>query len=305
MVEAHEHPPSPLPLAGPSRSQRERDLRATASDTQRFHRALLLRGAASFAVMLLCHSGELSPVWLFVANLVIYPEVYLRVHDIGHCSSFRELGWAARFIPVANPIWGGTRVFAVIHREHHKYLGTSRDPWLPYYAGHPLRALCFNFIEPEYSCREFIRRKGVDCELALNLTINMLALCAGLWLWQWTYAAYVLSQRVVHMVGIFFFNFYTHRASFSASAPIGTWERERPLRRVAPLLRAIWGDDTIDGLVFHNRHHCLGQQHVPVQHYKQLEDTGEFTSFDTAWPITSVRELPTVRVPRERTAYHE
>ncbi len=298
MPQAHENPTSYPPPTRRSRPKCERDLRATARDTRRFHRALLLRGAASFAVMLLCHSGELSLVWLFVVNLVMYPEIYLRVHDIGHGSAFRELGWAARFIPVANPIWGGTRVFAAIHREHHKYLGTNRDPWLPYYAGHPLRALFFNFIEPEYSCREFIRRNGVDRELALNLTVNLFALCAGIALWQWTYAAHVLSQRVVHTVGIFFFNFYTHRASFSASAPIGTWERERPLRRVAPLLRAIWGDDTIDGLVFHNRHHCLGQQHIPVQHYEQLEDTGEFTRFHSTWPITSVRELPSLPAPR-------
>jgi len=244
-----------------------------------------------FAVMAACHYGYLALPWMFVSNLVLYPEIYLRVHDIGHGASQRRFGWAARFIPVANPIWGGTRVFSAIHREHHKYLGTSMDPWLPYYVGHPLRALFFNFIEPEYSCREFIKRNGIDWELGLNAVFTVAMLCTGLWFFRWTFVWHVLSQRVVHAVGIFFFNFYTHRATLSKSAPIGTWERAHDLRRALPLLRALWGRDTIDGLIFHNRHHCIGQQHIPVQNYKHLPDTGNFTHFHSSWPISQIREL--------------
>jgi hypothetical protein len=267
------------------------DLRSTASDVARYHRSILIRCAATFSAMVLCHYGYLPILLLLIANLVLYPEIYLRIHDIGHGTSERRFGWAARFVPVSNPIWGGTRVFATIHREHHKSLGTDQDPWLPYYTGHPLRALFFNFIEPEYSFRAFVRQEGVDRELVLNVLYNGLGLVVGLAVFQWTFVIHLLSQRVVHAVGIFFFNFYTHRESLSARAPIGTWERADELRSVLPLLRLLWGKDTIDGLVFHNRHHCIGQQHVPVQNYKRLVDTGVYTRFHESWPITAIKKL--------------
>lgn len=272
-------------------STSEDDLRSTPEDVRRYHRLIWMRGALTFGAMVLCYF-EALPLWsLWVANLVLYPEVYLRVHDIGHGTPERSFGFAARFIPVSNPIWGGTRIFAVIHREHHKYLGTSKDPWLPYYMGHPLKALFFNFIEPEYSCREFIKRHGFDRELAKNVVFNVVSLSVSLGVFGWVYAMHVLSQRVVHCVGIFFFNFYTHRETLSGDAPIGTWERAGELRRVLPLLRLLWGADTIDGLIYHNRHHCIGQQHIPVHNYKHLADSGDFTRFHNSWPITRIREL--------------
>jgi hypothetical protein len=279
---ARPSPPAPVP---------EGDLRSTSEDVRGYHRTIMLRGALTFAMLVICHYG-LLPIWsLWVANLVLYPQIYLRVHDIGHGTPRRGYGWAARFIPVSNPIWGGTRVFAVIHREHHKFLGTNKDPWLPYYMGSPARALFFNFIEPEYSCWQFIVREGFDRELARNFAFNILGLGIGLYALGGLYAVHVLSQRVVHALGIFFFNFYVHRATLSAAAPIGTWERADELAKALPLLRFIWGRDTIDGLIYHNRHHCLGQQHVPVQHYKHLRDTGGYTQFHHSWPISHIREL--------------
>ena len=267
------------------------ELRSSARDMQGYHRAIVFRCALMFAGMVLCAFHTL-PLWsLWIINLVFYPEVYLRVHDIGHGAPTRAYGWAARFIPTSNPIWGGTRIFAVIHQEHHKFLGTNRDPWQPYYLGSPLRALFFNLIEPEYSCREFIKRHGVDKELRLNFAWNLATMVAGFAAFHWVYLLHIVSQRVVHGVGIFFFNFYAHRKTLSASAPIGTWERAHDLRHVLPLLRAIWGNDTIDGLIYHNRHHCLGQQHIPVKNYKYLKYTGKFTRYHSQWPIMRIRQL--------------
>ncbi|MFZ5894799.1 MAG: hypothetical protein ACOY0T_27300 [Myxococcota bacterium] len=266
-------------------------LRASRTELARYDRIILLRCALTFAALVLYAQG-FAPLWaLLLANLVLYPEIYLRIHDIGHAAPSRRFGLAARFVPVTNPIWGGTRVFATIHREHHEHLGTDLDPWLPYYTGHPLRALFFNFIEPEYSFREFVRRTGVDRELALNVAYNIVCAAAGIVVFQWAYVIHLFAQRVVHMLGIFFFNFYTHRASLSASAPIGTWERAEELRSVLPLLRGLWGRDTIDGLIYHNRHHCRGQQHIPVRNYHQLSDTGEYTRAIREWPVPAVQKL--------------
>ena len=266
-------------------------LRSSTEDLTMYHKAIVLRSAATFAAMLLYYYGYL-PLWgLVLANVMFYPAIYLRVHDIGHSAAVTRFGWAARFIPVANPIWGGTRVFAAVHKEHHKHLGTDRDPWLPYYIGHPLRALFFNLIEPEYSLREFMRRNGVDRELVKNIVFNVAALITGVTMLQWTYVIHLINQRIVHGIGIFFFNFYVHRETLSASAPIGTWEREEELRSVLPLFRLMWGYDTVEGLIYHNRHHCLGQQHVPVQNYNRLQDTGIYTQFHDAWPIATIKKL--------------
>jgi hypothetical protein len=257
-----------------------RELRMTRPETARYQATIALRSGATFAAMVLCYLGHV-PVWgLLIANLALYPEIYLRVHDIGHSCAVGRLGLVARFVPVCNPLWGGTRVFAVVHAEHHAHLGTDRDPWRPYYVGHPLRALFFNFIEPEYSLRSFIRLRGVDREIVMNVLYNAACLIAGLVVFQSVYIIHLVSQRIVHAVGIFFFNFYTHRATLSSSAPIGTWERRDDLRAILPLLRAVWGNDTIDGLIYHNRHHCIGQQHVPVRGYKYLTDTGVYRRVD-------------------------
>lgn len=266
-------------------------LRSSERDVKRYHRTIVLRSAATFVAMLLCHYGYL-PLWcLIVANVVLYPAIYLRVHDIGHGTAVNRFGWPARFLPVTNPIWGGTRLFAAVHKEHHKHLGTDRDPWLPYYTGHPLRALFFNVIEPEYSLHQFVRLNGVDRELVKNVSYNAAMLTIGVTVFPGTYLIHLVSQRVVHGIGIFFFNFYTHRETLSAAAAIGTWEREKELRSALPVLRLVWGRDTLDGLIYHNRHHCLGQQHVPVQHYKDLQDTGAYTQFHDAWPIATIKKL--------------
>jgi hypothetical protein len=263
-------------------------LRSTPDDLAMYHRAIELRSAVTFVAMVLCHY-QLLPLWgLLLANVVLYPEIYLRIHDIGHGSTPARYGLAARFVPVSNPIWGGTRVFALVHREHHKHLGTDHDPWLPYYTGHPLRALFFNAIEPEYSFVQYIRLYGVDRELVFNVAYNVACLVAGLVFFPGTYLVHLLSQRTVHAVGIFFFNFWAHRETVSARASIGAWEREHELRGALPLMRVVWGRDAVDGLIYHNRHHCLGQQHVPVQNYKHLADTGRYTQFHDAWPIRTI-----------------
>jgi hypothetical protein len=264
---------------------------STDRDVAAYHREIWIRGGVLVGLLCLCDAGWL-PLWaLVLANVALYPGIYLRVHDIGHGVPVARYGLGARFVPVANPIWGGTRVFAHIHNFHHSYFGTDQDPWLPYYTGHPLRALFFNLIEPEYSFGQFLKRRGWDRELAINVGTNVATFALGLALFRELYVFHVICQRLVHMTGIFFFNFYTHRETLSADATIGNWERESELQRVLPLFRWIWGAHVVDGLVFHNRHHCIGQTHIPVQNYKHLEDTGRVSRYRSEWPIATILAL--------------
>ncbi|MBC8007233.1 MAG: hypothetical protein H7X76_04205 [Prolixibacteraceae bacterium] len=268
-------------------------LRASELQLKRYHIDIMIRGGISLGLLLLCHY-QVIPIWVMVTgNIFLYPLVYLRVHDIGHAVSPSKYGWAARFVPITNPIWGGTRVFAGIHRVHHQYLGTDQDPWLPYYTGHPLRALFFNFIELEYTLVQYVRRHGADRELRINLAFNALCVVLGVVLFNYIYLIHLIAQRVVHTIAIFFFNFYTHRSHFASNATISTWGREQDLKPILPLMRMLWGSDTVDGLIFHNRHHCIGQNHIPVANYKFLTDTGNFTHYNDQWPLNEVVALKT------------
>ncbi|MEJ2755633.1 MAG: fatty acid desaturase, partial [Gammaproteobacteria bacterium] len=94
---------------------------------------------------------NIIPLWgMIIANVLFYIRAYLRMHDLTHGFSFKTL--TARFVPTlfyGHPVWGGVTAFMTTHLEHHRFLGTDRDPWLYYYVGHPLQALFFNMIEPE------------------------------------------------------------------------------------------------------------------------------------------------------------
>ena len=238
--------------------------------------------------MLLCHYGYL-PLWgLIVANVLLYPAIYLRVHDIGHGTAVNRLGWPARFLPVSNPIWGGTRVFAAVHTEHHQHLGTDRDPWLPYYTGHPLRALFFNFIEPEYSLpavRAPARRRPRagrtsrttwPCSRRVGVSVD---LCDP---------PPEPARRA--QAGIFFFNFYTHRETLSAGAAIGTWERAGSCVAL-PVLRLLWGRERSMGSSITTAITASASSTCPCSTTKDLQDTGAYTQFHDASPIAAIKKL--------------
>lgn len=258
---------------------RVQELRSTPREIRMYHWEIAWRATVLFAAVAFYYYTYL-PLWcLVLVSVLIYPGIYLRVHDIGHSVPVTRYGIVARLIPTVNPIWGGTRVFAKIHLEHHSFLGTRLDPWRPYYMGHPLKALLYNFIEPEVNCFAYIQRYSVDWEMRLNLAINICLLAIGVVMFEWVYLLDLFILRAIHAVAIFFFNFYTHRESFRASAPVGAYERENDLKAILPLMRLIWGYDLVDGLIYHNRHHCLGQISVPVQKYRLLVDTGVYTQF--------------------------
>lgn len=262
-------------------------LRSTSQEIRMYHWEIAWRATVLLAAVALCDYMYL-PLWcLILVSVVIYPGIYLRVHDIGHSIPATRFGIVARWIPTVNPIWGGTRVFARIHSEHHRFLGTRLDPWRPYYVGHPLKALLYNFIEPEVNCFAYIKRYPVDLELRLNVAFNMCLLAIGIGMFEWVYLLDIFILRTIHAVAIFLFNFYTHRESFQASAPVGAYERENDLKAILPYLRLIWGCDLVDGLIYHNRHHCLGQVCVPVQKYRLLVDTGVYTQFQAKHGVLS------------------
>jgi fatty acid desaturase len=228
---------------------------------------------------------------VLLCNIVFFPALYLNIHDLGHGASSQKIGFTAYYPLVADPIWGGLRAFRYTHYRHHRFFGTYNDPWLPYYNGHPLKALFWNFVESEYNGYQYYRAKGLDSNLITSSVINIAMLAGNFFIFGPIYWIQVLSQRCIRVLAIFFFNYYTHRSGFSAKSDFGVYDREKQLRYLLPLLRFFWGRSLINGLIYHNRHHCIKNWNVPVKHYHDLVDDHVYTPYDQGWPAKEVRQL--------------
>jgi fatty acid desaturase len=252
----------------------------------------LLFSALTYAAMVL-YAFRILPLWgLIAANVLFYIRAYLRMHDL--CHAFSTKGWVVRFLPTAlfaNPVWGGVAPFITTHVQHHQYLGTNQDPWLQYYAGHPLRALFFNMIEPEINLYNYVQQGRADRKLAENLSFDLLRHGLNLFFFQWAYVTHVLIQRTCHGLGVFLFNFWPHREKWTADAAIGSFNREQAIQPYAWFFKAFWGKAMTEAGMYHNRHHVLGQMLEPSHRYVELSDDGGYTRFNDRWPLPSVQFL--------------
>lgn len=246
----------------------------------------------TYAAMLLYYFGVL-PLWgLIAANVLFYIRAYLRMHDL--CHAFNTRKWLVRYVPTslfANPVWGGTTAFITTHVEHHKYLGTDRDPWLWYYAGHPVQAFFFNMIEPEWNFYNYVKRHGISRKFAANVAFDVLFQAAHVLVFQGAYLVHLVVQRACHGVGVFLFNFYPHRGWWSADAPIGNFNREQEVKPYQWLIRPFFGKALTEAAYYHNRHHIIGQIHVPSHLYVRCSDEGRPTQYTKQWPLPAVQHL--------------
>ncbi len=263
------------------------------------YRNIVVRTAAMYGVMVLAYFGQV-PLWgIVVANVLFYFSVYVSVHEIGHNYQSNRLHWIGRMVPLATPIWGGVRVFQETHRRHHLYFCTDHDPWLPYYAGHPLRALFFNMIEPEVNAYNFMKIKGVDKELIVNYIYNIFFIAVGAYLFADAYWVYLISTRLIHGLAVFFFNYSLHRNKMSADADYSVYNRESWMRPIFPIARLIWGKAVVVGFMYHDRHHCLRQWRYHPLDYETLEDIRDYSPFIKEWPAKAIYKLSDIQAQRD------
>lgn len=260
---------------------------------QYWHLQILLR---SLALLLVTYAAYVQwlPFWtIFFASFLLYSEIYFAVHEIGHNMGGKKYPFFARYIPVATPIWGGTRVFATTHYEHHLYFGTTKDPWLKFYSGGPVESCIYNFIEPEINFLNYVRMKGVNFEIVSSVMFSLTFVFLGLYLMQEYFLYYMLAARLTHTLTIFLFNYRTHRSSMSRSSEFGFYERSQDLKRVLPLAQLVWGRGLCNGYMYHNRHHCKKQWSVHPLNYLDIKDTGSYSRICDLyeWPRNNIINL--------------
>lgn len=289
------------PRAGAARPKTKVKIPRPPLATQRDNRLVRLKylgmnlgfAALTYAAMVL-YALENIPLWgLIAANMLFYIRAYNRMHDLCHGFSTKSL--LVRFAPTSlygNPVWGGVAPFITTHVQHHQYLGTNQDPWLNYYAGHPLRALFFNMIEPEVNLYNYVRQRGWPRELIENLAFDVARHSANLFFFGYAYLAHMAIQRTCHGLGVFLFNFWPHRETWSADAALGSFCREREIKPWAWLARAFYGKTMTEAAMYHNRHHILGAIRVPSNAYKSVPEEGTtYTRFNDDWPLKSLQIL--------------
>jgi len=278
------------------KSQQNEARKATQKQQNATRIILLLKNIGfaglTYSAMVLYAFGIL-PLWgLIAANVLFYIRAYLRMHDLCHAFSTRNL--LVRFVPTAlyaNPVWGGVAPFITTHVQHHQYLATDQDPWLPYYEGHPLRALFFNMIEPEVNLYNYVKQRGFHRELLENLAFDIARHSANFFFFQFAYLTHVIVQRICHGLGVFLFNFWPHRERWSADAPLGAWNREREITPYAWLARMFFGKALTEAAMYHNRHHIVGHIRVPSHSYKLIAEGGTYTRLNHEWPVHQVQVL--------------
>jgi fatty acid desaturase len=270
---------------------------AATEESRRANRSRLLAwtlafSALTYAAMVLYYFEIIPLAGLIAANVLFYIRSYLRMHDL--CHAFSTKGWVVRFVPnilFGNPVWGGVAPFITTHNQHHRFLGTDQDPWLPYYEGHPVRAFFFNMIEPENNLYNYVRQKGMPRTLVENLVFDVARHGLNLFVFQYAYLVHMIVQRVCHGVGVFLFNFPMHRENFSADSPLGSWNREKEIKPFEPLCHLFFGKALTDAAMYHNRHHIVGNILVPAHRYALLSDEGPYTRYTERWPLDRVQPL--------------
>ncbi len=277
------------------------EFRQTSRDAFIHNLQVLLRSIAMFAVFILFWK-ELIPFWAyFLFVFVVHPPVYLHLHDLCHGFPDSQIWFSSRHPTVADPFWGGMRTIKDTHLDHHKYFCTDKDPWRRLYDGSPLDGIFWNFFESEMLAYEFVKKNGFEPVFVRGILFHLTCMVVNTVLFGPVYWLHVLILRSLRATSIVFFNFWVHRSHFSKDAEYGVYEREKDLGFILPIFRLIYGQQTLSGLIYHNRHHCMLYWNLQVKYYPQVADSGQYTIYNSTWPTRAIQPFNAIQAAPQRS----
>jgi len=263
----------------------------TTRDVYKNNLIIIARAVGVFAIFLALWKG-LIPLWLyFVLQILVYPDHYLRLHDLAHGFSDKQIWFAARHPMVADPFWGGMLVFKDTHLDHHRFFATDRDPWRRLYDRSPLHGVFYSLIESELFAYQYVKKHGVTAAFVREVLFHAACMTINAIVFGPIYWLHVVTLRVIRAVSIFYFNYYVHRSHLSSRATYGVFQRDHLPGWLLATVRVLWGKDVLWGLIYHNRHHCLKYWRLQIQFYGQVRDSGQYTPHIKDWPVPAVQSL--------------
>jgi hypothetical protein len=261
----------------------------TTRDVLKNNGIIVLRATAVFVTFLALWTGSI-PLWLyFVLQIIVYPDHYLRLHDLAHGFSDRQVWFFAKHPMVADPFWGGMLVFKDTHLDHHRYFATDRDPWLHLYDKSPVHGAFWSLFESELFAWQYVKKHGLKPIFVREVLFHATCMTVNAIVFGPIYWLHVITLRVIRAVSIFYFNYWVHRSHLGADAEYGVYEREKNLwPGFKTLIRVVWGNDVLSGLIYHNRHHCLKYWKLQIQYYPIVKDSGQYTTYIKQWPVAKI-----------------
>ena len=274
----------------------------TERDALKNNLIIIARATGVFLVFLALWQ-DLIPLWAYFAlQIWIYPDHYLRLHDLAHGFSDRQIWFPARHPMIADPFWGGMLVFKDTHLDHHRFFATDRDPWLHLYDKSPVHGAFWSLFESELFAYQYVKKHGLTAPFVREVLFHATCLVAGTVIFGPLYLLHAVTLRVIRGVSIFYFNYWVHRSDLSSKATYGVFEREKDLPRwLLTAIRIVWGKEVLSGLIYHNRHHCLKYWKLQIQFYPQVRDCGQYTNYVKDWPIAQVQRFETLQPPSARS----
>jgi hypothetical protein len=264
---------------------------------------ILARAAGVFAVFVAYWKG-LIPLWAyFLLEIWLYPDHYLRLHDLAHGFGDKDVWFAARHPMVADPFWGGMLAFKDTHLDHHKYFATTRDPWLRLYDKSPWHGAFWSVFESELFAYQYAKKHGLTGPFLREVAFHVACMAVNVAFFGPIYFMHVVTLRAIRAISVFYFNYWVHRSHLSSRATYGVFEREQNLwPGMSSLVRLLWGRDVLWGLIYHNRHHCTKYWKLQIQYYSIVRDSGQYTAFVREWPIPGIRALAPASLAEVETA---
>ena len=215
------------------------------------------------------------PFWTFCLSApILVVRWLLSLHELLHLRSESEVDPITRLLPLMlTPQSLGYREFLKVHQGHHRYMATPDDPEYFQLRGSKLHGLFNAMTAPEQSFFRWLRRCGVDTELAIGallrcaLFVLLLTLSSGAFLWYW------IPVRLSFGASYFAFFYALHRRG----TEYGVYRITLPVwaRRLFSLL---FGREALLATLYHDIHHAqprIGALHLhEVAQVWDLPQTG-------------------------------
>ncbi|MFZ6180830.1 fatty acid desaturase [Nannocystis pusilla] len=200
--------------------------------------------------------AEVLPGWLFgPLGVVLFLRYFNRWHEALHSDQRGASRWhpARALLVVVSPVYLGRAQLEELHVMHHREEGSEADPDRDMMECGPLRSALLCLVQPELMAWWYLRRRGLDPRLAVEMFTHAATWSALMWLGGLRgFVAYNLVVRVGNALAWLVFAWLVHQPWLYGH--VEPPEFPRPLRW---LWIALVGRENYLGVRFHFLHHLF------------------------------------------------